>query len=258
METMTGNITETPGTTEQAIINNLYSLWRFVGRRAGILQEMPAFSATTPLASDWPKRIFAPEADKEVFSNLPALIRERQLPEIMALTQTTGEQFADTLLAAGFTETSRLQGMIIDTTAVTLPENNPGFRFQRVATAADAQLYAAIASASFGYHVDGSILETLLHQEDKIRLFIGYQQDVPSSCGFIYFDEDGYAGLHMIGTLPEFRGQGLAAEVTVQLLKEGIQLGRTKCVLHASVAGERVYTRLGFKAVKQVINYKLA
>ena len=106
--------------------------------------------------------------------------------------------------------------------------------------------------------MDGRIIETLANNEHSIKLFVGYYNDEPAACGLVFYDQFGNAGLHMIGTLPQFRGKGLAYNITVHLLKECIQDGRLRCVLHASEVGEKVYLKLGFTPVKQIIGYSLS
>ncbi|MNY54985.1 hypothetical protein D3C86_1909220 [compost metagenome] len=61
----------------------------------------------------------------------------------------------------------------------------------------------------------------------------------------------------MIGTLPGSRGKGLAKKITLHLLQECIKDGKKLCVLHASQAGEYVYVKLGFLAVKDLITYHI-
>ncbi|QNK63542.1 GNAT family N-acetyltransferase [Pedobacter sp. PAMC26386] len=120
-----------------------------------------------------------------------------------------------------------------------------------------ADLFAAIASQSFKYKVDRQIIKVLSNNDRSMRMFICFYNDIPAACGLIFYDQYGYAGLHMIGTLPEFRGKGLAHQMTIHLLNECIKDKKMRVVLHASEAGERVYLKLGFTPLKQIVTYSL-
>jgi predicted acetyltransferase len=57
----------------------------------------------------------------------------------------------------------------------------------------------------------------------------------------------GVAGLYYVATLPAFRGQGIAAAMTVTPLLEARQMGMRVGVLQASDQGKGLYRRLGFE-----------
>lgn len=74
---------------------------------------------------------------------------------------------------------------------------------------------------------------------------IGFDGDVPvcAACGYRTGDT---GGIYSVATPPEFRGRGLAAEVTRAATNHLFELGIERVVLQASKLGHGVYERLGF------------
>lgn len=241
---------------EKHIIGNLFEHWACVGERAGLLTTAPSYKAVMPEGSDWPRRVFD-VADREALKDIADQIKKEQLPDAVTFTASVAEDYAPQLAAAGFQPKMTLQGMIIY-----LRENPPGnypgnISFRIADKEADAMAFANIAAGSFNYRVSGAVVTTLLGAENKIKVFTGTVDGVAACSGLVYYDDNGNAGLHFIGTLPEFRGKGLAAAMTTRLLQECAQDGKRYCVLHASKAGLPIYTRLGFEPVKEVITYAI-
>ncbi|MGN7824331.1 GNAT family N-acetyltransferase [Chitinophaga sp. 22536] len=239
---------------EKHIIGNLFEHWAYVGERAGLLTTAPFYKAIMPEGSDWPRRVFDVQ-NTTALTEISTQIKAGLLPDAVTFTASVAEAFGPQLAAAGFQPKMTLQGMIIY-----LRENPPGacsdkIVFRLAESEADAYSFATIAAGSFNYRVDGAVVARLLGQENKIKVFTGTVDGAPACSGLIYYDEAGNAGLHFIGTLPEFRGKGLAAAMTTRLLQECVEDGRRYCVLHASKAGLPIYTRLGFEPVKEVITY---
>ncbi|POY34771.1 hypothetical protein C3K47_18735 [Solitalea longa] len=130
-------------------------------------------------------------------------------------------------------------------------------QFLLVQSLSDAELFASIASQSFNYRVDSKMIASIINHDENVKLFVGYIRQQPSCCGLVFHDKNGYGGLHMIGTPPQLRGQGLATLMTNYLLQVCIEDGKDWCVLHASAAGEPIYAKLGFEPAKQIITYVL-
>ncbi|PSL44731.1 acetyltransferase (GNAT) family protein [Chitinophaga niastensis] len=246
---------------EKDIINNLFEFWNFVGNSSKTILVAPDFKAINLHDSDWPKRIFdlGKRADPEnsIFKQLSSQIAQRSLPNSLTLTESVSFRHKDHISEAGFFPRLKQLGMIINLSEADLLDDTAGFTFKAVRNAADTDLYASIASQSFQYRVDPRILESLLNNDNRVKLFICFYDDAAAGCGLIFYDENEYAGLHMIGTLPQFRGKGVASYMTTHLMKECIKDGKMHCVLHASAAGEKVYVKLGFTPVKQIVTYSL-
>ncbi|MND33847.1 Acetyltransferase (GNAT) family protein [compost metagenome] len=247
---------------EQYIINNLYEFWSFVGKQSCKILTNQNYQAIMLSDSDWPKKIFrlgdGKNLESDVIQEIVQAIKLHKLPNAITLTETISTNYKEQLKVEGFVNAFKQQGMIVKLSDSVISEKISGnYQFKLVETNNDANLFASIASQSFKYKVDGAIVASLLNNNEKVQLFIGYDENEPAFCGLIFYDSEGYAGLHMIGTLPQFRGRGLATVMTNRLLKECMEDHKQFCVLHASAAGEPIYTKLGFKRIKEVITYSL-
>ncbi|SHG46388.1 GNAT family N-acetyltransferase [Pedobacter caeni] len=247
---------------EWIVINNMFEFWDFVGRQSKTLLTKADFKAILVKGSDWPKRIFnlgmEQQAEPSVFKKLADEIQAGNLPNMITFTESLAARYQEALSAAGFSPRMKQLGMMIDLSDAVFNEESPSvIHFEEVETEDQAALFAVIAASSFNYHVGPEVVASLINRKDRVRLFIAFHEKQAAACGLIFYDEQGHAGLHMIGTLPEARGKGLAKKLTTHLLQECIHDGKKLCVLHASQAGEYVYVKLGFTAVKDMITYHI-
>ncbi len=86
---------------------------------------------------------------------------------------------------------------------------------------------------------------------DAMRFYIGYLGSSPHASASVMIG-GGVVGVYTVGTLPEARRRGIASCMTAHALaeahEEGLQIG----VLHASVEGQGVYKRLGFRQMCRI------
>ena len=59
----------------------------------------------------------------------------------------------------------------------------------------------------------------------------------------------GVAGIYWVGTLPEARGRGIAEACTRAATNAGFAAGASFAALQASVMGEPIYRRMGYREV---------
>lgn len=239
---------------EQIIINNLFEFWTYIGEQTGTLTDAGHYRVVKPEASDWPGRVFkidtAVAGKKTLADEITAEIIQQKFPNNITFTGSDAVLFEEHL--DGFAPRIRQKGMLIRLPGYNKAPASPGLE---IAPAQDAAVFAAVASQSFKYLVDPRMVEGCMKDEHKVKLFTGTENGTPCSCGMIFYDSAGNAGLHMIGTLPSHGGKGIATAMTVRLLEECISSGKTVCVLHASKAGEKIYDRLGFTGASEVITY---
>lgn len=254
------SVKENMDPAEWIVINNMFEFWDFVGRQSKTLLTTADFKAILVKGSDWPKRIFnlgmEQQAEPSVFGKLADEIQAGNLPNMITFTESLAERYQEPLAAAGFSPRMKQLGMMIDLPDTVFNEESPSaIHFEEVENEDQAALFAVIAAQSFNYQVGPEVVASLVNRKDKVRLFVAFHENQAAACGLIFYDAQGYAGLHMIGTLPEARGKGLAKKLTTHLLQACIHDGKKLCVLHASQAGEYVYVKLGFTAVKEMITY---
>lgn len=85
----------------------------------------------------------------------------------------------------------------------------------------------------------------MLPRDDR-EACLGYVGGEPVACASVFLAE-GLGMICWVGTLPQARGQGLAAAVTAWATNRAFALGADAAVLQASVMGEPIYLRMGYE-----------
>ncbi len=89
-----------------------------------------------------------------------------------------------------------------------------------------------------------------------IRNYLGFIEGQPVSTSTLFLG-GGAVGIYDVATLPEARGKGLGAALTLHPLLEARELGYRVGVLQSSDMGYHVYQRLGFRQLCQIENFYL-
>jgi len=90
-----------------------------------------------------------------------------------------------------------------------------------------------------------------------MRSYLGYLNGKPVSTSTVFYG-GGVAGIYDVATLPEARGKGLGAALTLQPLLDARQMGYRIGVLQASDMGFNIYKKLGFRHLCQIENFYLS
>lgn len=233
------------------IINNLYELWLRIGCLSPQLTENESYSAVSVEGSDWPNRIFNVKISSRSINAILHLSQEGRLPDLVTMPISNSSD-----VPSGFDLLFKQRNMALDLKLV--PQDlNASPHINRVITKEDAINFANVASQSFGYKVDFNLIDEIVNNLLDVRLFIYQEKDEVLGCGMVFFDSNSNAGLHMIGTLPEGRGKGIAKSITERLLIEAKDNNMHFCVLHASIMGESIYRKLGFKSYGEIGTYRI-
>ena len=232
------------------IINNLYEFWNQIGRLTNKLTESEYYSTVSMNDSDWPNRIFYLKNDFDI-NKIQKLSKEGKLPEIITIEKPNNLKNNP-----DFEFIFSQRNMALDLKSyLKEPFENPNIK--RVKTKEDSIRFAQTASESFNYRVDSNVVYNIVSNSDLIRLFIYQERDDCLGCGIVFFDSNENAGLHMIGTLSKGRGKGIGKSMTEKLLIEAKSNNLKFCVLHASLMGESIYRKLGFKPYNELETYKI-
>lgn len=235
------------------IFTNLFEFWTFIGAQSGFLEQHVNYTLTNPKDNTWPTKIFDLTPNSDLILELKNKIQTNQLPNTISIRNNSIDEAL--LLQQQFKETSYIKGMELDLS----PDKKPQAVFSSVHLVTDLEhvnAFATIIAESFGHTLLSSTIMSLLNN-DRIKLFIGKYENNYVSCGMIYKDLNGISGLHMIGTKSNFQGKGLGKLMTNRLLQEAFINKSKKVVLIASVAGERIYSKMGFVQNGSLKSYTL-
>jgi len=89
-----------------------------------------------------------------------------------------------------------------------------------------------------------------------IRNYLGYLNGKPVSTSTVFYG-GGAAGIYCVATLPEARGKGIGAAITLKPLQDAREKGYRIGVLQSSDMGFNVYKKLGFRHLCQIENFYL-
>ena len=90
-----------------------------------------------------------------------------------------------------------------------------------------------------------------------IRNYVGYWNNKPVSTSTIFYG-GGVAGIYCVSTLPEARGRGIGAAITLRPLRVAREMGYRVGVLQSSEMGFNIYKNLGFRHLCQIENFYLS
>lgn len=237
---------------EDKIIDHVFDFWREIGNSGNFIKETEDYTYTSPFNFSWPSNIF--DINQKVLNNTKFLqdLKKGNLPNSIAFGSNKA---IGNLTKKGFIENYQLNCMYLELKKH-IAIRSEYKDFEEVTNSKQIEVFAAVASASFNYPVLNSTIERITSSE-CILLFLGKYMGTYASCGILYLDKNGNSGIHMIGTLPKFRGKGLGKIMTKNLICKANDLDKPNVYLMASEAGERIYTKMGFKSSGSIHNFSL-
>jgi GNAT superfamily N-acetyltransferase len=137
---------------------------------------------------------------------------------------------------------------------VLLPDNT---KISRVENADEMRTWAK--TFTIGYELppdwEAPLLDMMLASlHGEMTSYITRVNDQPVAVSSVFRDA-GVAGIYNVATLPEWRGKGLGAAVTLQPLLDARAQGYRAGILQSSELGYKVYQRLGFKDLCRMNHY---
>lgn len=144
-------------------------------------------------------------------------------------------------------------GMMIETPIdmSQIPELPKDIAIQKVAGAKDVEAYAAVIRDAFDKSEDVTG-EMFSHVEiltgETAGAWVAYRDHRPIAAATMVLSGKA-AGIYYVGTVSDERGKGLGAMITAVATNAGFRLGAEAVVLQASLAGEKVYAKLGYEAI---------
>jgi len=201
------------------IIEHLFEFWEQIGKHGECLKAENGFSFTSPQHNSWPSKIFNLNMSELELSELKNKIRSQELPNSLAIFEDN--VMKKELERNGFCSTSQVKAMALDASEVCFNAIDAS-EFIRVSSQPEAELFAHVATESFGYTVSPSTISALINRP-SFTLFLGKHENAFPSCGMVYLDKNGISGIHMIGTKAGYRGLGLGKKMTQFLIHQAIK-----------------------------------
>ncbi|WP_031466218.1 GNAT family N-acetyltransferase [Sciscionella sediminilitoris] len=142
-----------------------------------------------------------------------------------------------------------------------MPEpRHPELTFVRVRTADQVRAYADLNSRAYGFPVehyrDGLTASALW--TGRAHAYLGVREGVPVSCAAA-IPTAGRLFVNLVATDPRWQRRGYGEAVTRKALHAGHrESGLTRATLHATLAGQTVYERIGLAPNSPIHLYILA
>ncbi len=174
----------------------------------------------------------------------------------------TPAELPDVLAGAGLAPTESEVAMSMGLGAPTPAEPVAGLDIRRVTTAADLEAFATLSAANWDppdrhvrrfYRTAGS---RFLAPDSPRQLFLGVLEGQPVATAE-FAGSGSAAGLYGISTRSDCRRRGIGTAMTSTALNAARAAGYHRAVLQAAPDGVGIYTRLGFAAEGEIVEYKL-
>ncbi|WP_436490906.1 GNAT family N-acetyltransferase [Chitinophaga sp. ARDCPP14] len=229
----------------KANINNLIGVWRIASTPFNACVETPDFSWCSVPGLEWPNKLwFNGDITEEVMRTALDSIPSGKM--VIPYWNATGEEI---IIAQGGIKGSEQAGMSLKLERPFRNENR--LLFRAVNTLADAALWAGIYPQAFGYSIDQKILEATY---SNLRYYLALLDGQPVGTAILHL-EDGIAGIHGVGVIPEARRKGFANEIMAFVLNESLALNARYATLQASQMGKGIYLDMGFEEQFVIRNY---
>lgn len=219
----------------------------------------------TPLTHPWFNGVLSTEPpageDEEFIQQTIRHFRERDVHTFTWWLDPplTAADWEPVLVKHGFGISKDTPGMAIDLQALDdSPPTVDGLEIRVVADEESLRTWAHIFTLGYGMPPDweGTIFDLWLQLgfDLPIRNYLGYLNGEPVSTSCLFLG-GGAAGIYSVATLPEARGRGIGAALTVKPLLDAREMGFRIGVLQSSEMGFNVYKRLGFRHLCQIENF---
>jgi GNAT superfamily N-acetyltransferase len=156
------------------------------------------------------------------------------------------------LLAAGFTHDGGEPGMAVRLNELVEDERSPqGLVVAPVQTEADLVTWAATLARGFGEGEREATWVAEMYAKLGLGtgewvLYLATLDGEPVGTTSVFLGA-GVAGVYFVMTVPEVRGRGIGAAVTIAGLRPALAAGYEVGVLTSSPLGRKVYERIGFR-----------
>jgi ribosomal protein S18 acetylase RimI-like enzyme len=253
-----------------AIRANLCGFFRLLGRSSPEEQlEKGKFSRWhSPLPHPWFNGVLSsgpPEENDEAFiEETIQYFRDKNVREFTWWTEPylQASDWAPVLSNYGFGFADDVPGMAVELQALDRSmQTAAGLTIRVVADEESLRAWTHVFVLGYGLPSDWTAsvydVSRRLGLELPLRNYIGYWNGIPVSTSCLFLGA-GVAGVYSVSTLPEARGKGVGAAMTLKPLEDARQMGYDIGILQASRMGFNLYKRIGFRHLCQIENFYLS
>lgn len=219
-------------------LENILSLWTMVNTPFDTNYNKEHYSYCYLPFSDWPNRLWSWNYTPEVLDD--AINEMRNGKESLKIS--SWEDNHDLFLSRGLE--LRFQQTAMSLQLKERPVYEKRLRLLKVANQEQARQWVDTFAVPFGYRIHEDVVS---HSCDKVPFYLVFLENALIGTALLHI-EDGIAGIHSVGIIPEVRRQGYAEEIMKMLIDIAIDSNASHCVLQASAMGQGIYTRMGFTA----------
>jgi ribosomal protein S18 acetylase RimI-like enzyme len=243
----------------EAIEDGVFRFWSHLGRspQLGLYDGPDMIRFTSDVASPFCNNILradlSPDDIDATIETALAPFKSRRVPVRWWITPSTRPaNLSKYLEAHGLTLMADVAGMAVDLAALNETLREPsGLTIEQVSDVKTLAEWVPVSTSSFGFPESvGTLFFDVLSSlgfELPWRHYIGRLMGTPVACSSFLLGEGGVAGIYFVGTVPEARGKGIGAALTLAPLLDARAMGYRIGVLGASQMGLPVYRRLGFR-----------
>jgi GNAT superfamily N-acetyltransferase len=237
----------------KANIDNLTGLWKTMGVRSNVSHAVRELNAST----SWPNRYWfdwgTDTGQIATISEMLAGFPQRSITPVWDGPDQCVSLLEQTMIEHRFTVLFEQTAMYLDLVPHSASQW-PAGNVARIHTPRDIETWTNIASESFGYDIDISVIHSVADDPD-IQLLLAYCEGRAVATAMLYKTAD-VVGVHQVGVAEKYQGRGIAHSLMRQVIGTCIAWQGKYITLQASVAGEALYKRLGFRPQFSIRNYQ--
>ncbi|TRX59999.1 GNAT family N-acetyltransferase [Fulvivirga sp. M361] len=234
-------------------IKDLTSLWQKVSEQANAYTTGEDFDFGEISYSAWPNKLwFHHDVNKRTLDSAKSLLLSHSTRLTIPYWDIYQSTAYELLEANGFEKLSEQVGMYLKLTRTY--EKADELELKKVTDDKDALLWSQLFEKAFNYHISHKLLFPV---HPDIDYLIAWQKNEPVGTALVHVNENGVAGIHAMGVIPEMRRKGFAEQMMTNILYEITEQGFNYATLQASTLGQGLYLKLGFKEQFIMKNYAL-
>jgi ribosomal protein S18 acetylase RimI-like enzyme len=255
----------TPSAMLPACRNNLYQFFANLRNwdKANFTETSSLWRWRTPLAHPWYNGVISlhppiPDETATIFEVI-AYFKANGARDFTWWLAPGAEAWGGQLEARGFMFNNDPPGMVVQLAQLNENIRTPdGLKIIRVETAKVMKTWAHVFILGYGLPVEWEpdlldmMVATSLGERQSAYLAIVEEEPVSAAAMFL---GAGVAGIYNVGTLPEWRGKGIGAAITLQPLLGARSQGYRIGTLQSSEMGYKVYKRIGFREMFKASHY---